>query len=142
MFLLTKPNILKHVSKTDSTTIVEIADRLGLPQVTPDLVGLIFKLCREGILEFREIDKSVVRSTKMLKFPENAYPPYQCRSQIRSYVREYINGTEFWLYCGECEASGFEGIQEYKIPQLRIPHSILSKWLSHLNDKREKLFDY
>ena len=132
MIMLTESTILKHVSKTDSTPIQEIAGRLGLPQIIPKLVDLIFKMCREGVLEFIETDKSVVRSTKLLKIPEDAYPNCRCRSEIHTYVREYTTGTEFWIYCCSCEASGYEGIPVYKIGQLSIPQSIMSDLLSKL----------
>ena len=140
MIFLTKSMILKHVSKTDSTPIEEIADRLGLPQISRELVRLIFELCSEGVLEFIETDKSVVRSTKMLKIPEYAFPNCQCRSELRTDVREYTTGTEFWFYCSSCEASGYEGIPVYKIGQLPIPQSIMSDLLSKL-ERVENLQD-
>lgn len=129
--------IIKHVSKTDSVTIEDIAKRLELPQTSRELVRLILELCSEGVLEFIETDKSLVRSTKLLKFPEYAFPNCQCESGIRTYVREYTTGTEFRFYCDRCEASGYESIPVYKISQLPIPQSIMSDLLSKLDEVRD-----
>lgn len=94
----------------------------------------------EGVLEFIETEKSVARSTKLIKFPEDVFPNCQCRSELRTDVRDYITGTEFWLYCSSCEASGYEGIPVYKLGQLPIPQSIMSDLLSKL-ERVENLQD-
>lgn len=132
MIMLTESAILKHVSNTESTTIKEISDRLGFPKISPKLVRLIFKMCNDGVLEFIETEKSVVRPTISIEFPENAFTSCQCRSEIRCAVREYTTGKKYWLFCGECGAYGLEGIEEYKLDQLCIPNRILSEWMSNL----------
>ena len=98
---------------------------------------MIFELCSEDVLEFIETEKSVVRSTKMLKIPEDVFPICQHHSQIRPYVREYTTGAEIWFYCSSCEASGYDGIPAYKLGQLPIPQSIMSDLLPQLNDEEK-----